>query len=413
MQILPKEQARSFDSPPEFTHLERKKYFNLNQVEKDYLNTLRQNKIKVFFVLTLGCFKASGKYYSEGFKLKDQTFVREKLDCKEVIDLLSISRFTQSQIHDRILKLTGYSKYTQEAETLVTQTVLSMMKSQPKPTSIFAECLEVLSRHRIELPTYRSLADSIYASIKQYELQSAQILDSRLSKEQAKLLDDLLIAQNSSAPTIVKLKTFYQENEPGKIRLNLELFSQLQHIHSQLLDLTKLFDFSENGWQYFADCTINFRTEQLQRRVQNQKYLYLLAFSVNQFRKLHDHLAVSLIKSVDSNFNSAVKTEQKLYFEQKELREKALQKISKEYDNKTALLGHIKTIIFDLSLDSKSKLDLLQEIFKFQKEDKLEEFEELEKLKPDSHKIIEDKSLSLQHRVSEILKVSRMCFFVQ
>ena len=64
LEILGKEEVRKFENPPVLSGIERKKYFRITQHVSEYLKSMRNDHTKAGFLLHLGYFKATGKFYT-------------------------------------------------------------------------------------------------------------------------------------------------------------------------------------------------------------------------------------------------------------------------------------------------------------------------------------------------------------
>lgn len=70
--ILPSAEAKRFDSPPLFTKEERAHFFAIDSDTRGILKQLRSPTSKIGFLLQLGYFKASAKFYApSNFRSRD------------------------------------------------------------------------------------------------------------------------------------------------------------------------------------------------------------------------------------------------------------------------------------------------------------------------------------------------------
>ena len=89
MQILTPAEHAAFETPPVFTSIERRRFFYLSQSVWDRLPTFRTPINQIRFVLTLGYFKATKRFFARQFHSADATYVltvvRNTLNtCKRV-----------------------------------------------------------------------------------------------------------------------------------------------------------------------------------------------------------------------------------------------------------------------------------------------------------------------------------------
>jgi hypothetical protein len=71
MLILTPAEYAAFESPPVFTSVERKRFFHLAQRLENLLATFRTPTTQICFVLTLGYFKATNRFFARQFHEAD------------------------------------------------------------------------------------------------------------------------------------------------------------------------------------------------------------------------------------------------------------------------------------------------------------------------------------------------------
>lgn len=86
--LTPKEQ-RIFDAPPKFHKIDRPRYFSVSpEIRKQGFNKLRTDINRVGFILQLGYFRASGKFFvAEDFRKRDIQYACKMLDINGTIDI--------------------------------------------------------------------------------------------------------------------------------------------------------------------------------------------------------------------------------------------------------------------------------------------------------------------------------------
>lgn len=79
MSILDGEEKFDFDSVPLFTSIERKRFFSTPPRVEKLMASLRTPTNKMWFLLMLGYFKASSRFYRNQFNEADVQYVARKL----------------------------------------------------------------------------------------------------------------------------------------------------------------------------------------------------------------------------------------------------------------------------------------------------------------------------------------------
>ena len=132
MTILTADEKQVFDSPPIFSSVERKRFFQLTE-STSILDTLRSPTNEVCFVVTLGYFKATKRFFGRHFRDEDVDYVARKLGfLSELIDTDSYDEATyrrhQKLVRDRL----GFWRFDEAAKQCIAREVRTMVRSQSK-----------------------------------------------------------------------------------------------------------------------------------------------------------------------------------------------------------------------------------------------------------------------------------------
>jgi hypothetical protein len=106
--ILSDAEIHTLENPPIFTGEERKKYFRQNQTIMKVLQNLRTPENQVGFVLHLGYFKKTNRFFSaENFHETDLQYVKQLLKVPLTIEMASYNRKTFNRHKKIILDISG------------------------------------------------------------------------------------------------------------------------------------------------------------------------------------------------------------------------------------------------------------------------------------------------------------------
>src|SRR5947209_6802958 len=84
LNILTKEEIERFESPPPFTAEERKHFFTLPDWAEKIVKTFATSASKIGFILQLGYFRATNKFYPKNlFYPEDSEFVQKRLETED------------------------------------------------------------------------------------------------------------------------------------------------------------------------------------------------------------------------------------------------------------------------------------------------------------------------------------------
>ena len=81
-------EKRKFDLPPVFTHKQRPAYFAVTDEIRRTLSALRSDTNKIGFLLQLGYFRHSGRFFEKNtFRQRDIKYLKKQLNITEPVDL--------------------------------------------------------------------------------------------------------------------------------------------------------------------------------------------------------------------------------------------------------------------------------------------------------------------------------------
>jgi hypothetical protein len=154
MTFLSEAERQAFDLPPQLSHAERSQYFEITASLQSLLAGLRTETNQVYFLLTLGYFKASKRFFNQGFHGDDLAFVAHKLQLPlESLDLKHYDRASYHRHKQLILNQVGFVEFDDDAKTQLVTELHPLIRSHKRPRLIFFHALDVLIRHKVALPT--------------------------------------------------------------------------------------------------------------------------------------------------------------------------------------------------------------------------------------------------------------------
>ena len=398
--ILTTEEKKRFETPPVFSSQERKRYFRFPAEIIRIAEELRTPTTKVCFLAIYGYFKASNKFYNKQFHVNDLEYIARRQNVPE--NSIAISEYQTRVYHEhkaRILSFIGAAKFDSEARKLIEKEIAIMVRSQLRPKHIFQQIIDILLRNKIEIPGYFTLAEIINKSMIEYKRELEEIIEKQLTPENKLLLDTLLEREETTGDDdkfkrykLTLLKKFHQSTRPMKVKANTQDLETLNRLFHQLEGVFEAINLSDEGIRYFAQSVLRFQMFQILRRSDEDKYLHMLAFIMHQYYKLQDGLLDTFILSVQNAVNKAREQEKTVYFEKREqdlLQKKQLVKAIED----------IRGILSATSVDSEQKLEQINTlVLTLEQQTHLKE-------EPETHyAFLEEASLKLQKRVSDILK---------
>ena len=274
---------------PRFCADERPLFFNLNAQEFECLQTFRQLKTKVFFILQLGYFRDKQQFFE--FDLsevkRDVNFILTHCfphSDKKTNLTGKLGRDTLREQRNLILTLCDYQLWsTKNHSALALKKLVTLLRRYPKGNDTFREFLIFLEQQRITTPSYRIVQDLFTQAFSQ-ERQ-------RLEQQLAKLTE----TQQAQLTTLIA-------NEDGLSQLNLIRYDQADFSYyalkaelQKLNSIVELYEFSQtiiptlglscNAVRYYASVAEQYSSARLRKLSSAQQSLYILCFVHHRYQE--------------------------------------------------------------------------------------------------------------------------------
>ena len=423
IKILSKKEIGQFDYPPVFTGEDRKKYFSIPAWAKDVLKKLRSNTGKIGFILQLGYFKASNKFFPiKRFNDKDINYVINILGLS--LFKLSPNQYSNklSSRHQKIILVSlGYEKYTSAIRLKLEEEGFILCSKHLKPRLIFLSLIDFIKKNKIESPSYNAISKIITKIFKDYEFQLSEKVNSNLSVSNKGLLDALLLENNDSTIKdgkstmyrLTLLKKSNQSTKTSKIKENIRDYKLFKEMYTELFSIIDQIKLSTELIQHYAQFVIKSQVFQISRRG-DKRYLLLISFVIYQYYKLNDILIETLFQSVQTSLNTSIKENRDRFYEQRQDKSKIVNELAGSLFDYLDIFNQIRVNIQNNNISQANKLNQINELLpKFDNKELVEVRERLENIKnqsksvmknSDYYDILESKSIKLQRKVSDIIK---------
>ena len=420
LKVLSSTEQESFENPPLFNNVERKKYFDFPLRIITLMKTYRTPTNQVCFLVMFGYFKATKRFFfAKKFHQRDIIFVAKRIGVSpNQVKIDSYDKTTYQRHKKIVLAYYGFEEFDKKAEQIVIKEISSMIRSQLRPKLIMLRILEILISQKIEIPSYHILSNLIVDEIKRHKQALTKLIESKLNSETRKMLDTLFEKEDEQSSKVQRykltlLKKFSHSTRPSKIKANIQDLLILKEIFHSVEDIFKALNLTYEGVRYYAYSVIKSEIFQISRRVDEDRYLHLIAFIVHQFFKLQDLLIDTLLQAVQNSFNNSTRQYKELYYEQRKDKNESNRRIIKYLDKNTLTITTIKKVVNNPDLSDTEKIKRIQTLLSEyeQKQAEIkdhislfrEEFEKADK-EADLYAVVEAQSIKLQNRVSEIVK---------
>lgn len=418
LKILNSLEQESFESPPQFNSVSRKKYLALPAGLRQSYQSLRKPSSRACLILVYGYFRAAKRFFGRSFVEKDILFVAKKLGCKRSeIKLASLQDGTYRKIRKTVLRHFGCREFDAEAKTIAAKEVRALVRSQLRPRLIIEQLIEVLIRRKIEVPSYGILSAIIATEINSHKRQMVKLTDSLLTRKAKRSLDRL-INVNDTGPgkpspyELTLLKKFSHSLQPAAIKSNVEQLLGLRELFLELRPVIDKLDLSREGIRYVATYVLKSPAWRLTAKEDRSRYLHLITFIVHQYYQLQDHLVDILLTSVRGAHNAALKEHKELCYKHRSQKHNSLISLVETVEELLNGYADIHRVTNKKGLVAERKVELIKRLLKDYEsaiqnaKDRVNGLnDEAKSADVDFYAILESMSVKLQNRVAGIVKV--------
>ena len=421
--ILTPKAKRDFELPPKFKKEDRARYFQLSpKIRQLAFNKLRKPVNQVGFILQLGYFRATGKFFvSEDYRKKDIAYVCQLLKMdKKAVTMDNYTETSRKSHRDTLLSLSGWRLMNEGDDAQLIAKARWYIEQQVSPQKVFSGLVEHCADNKIVIPSYSKLISYITDYYNFYEKQLIDSLGNTLNIEQKVQLDTLLkpesMEQASSRAPITQLKTINQSVKPGDIKNNIEVLELIRGHYLKLNPYIEALNLTDQAVDYFATWVKKAQTFQLNSFANPLKtYLYTMAYLKHQVYLRHDTLIDIFLSAVASHQSKIVSELKKLDKAEQTKKNQAIKTITHSNKKLTRFSENVVEIVTQDHLSNRAKLKALESIVEEhlksydekvrERNRKMQEYLERVQGTQRFYEIKESLSLTLQRRVSDILKI--------
>ena len=423
MQILTPAEYTMFDTPPHFSSVERKRFFILSQSLDPLLASCRTPTNQIGFVLALGYFKATKRFFARQFHEADATHVAKQLGfLPGVFDLSDYDEATARRHRKVIVDYLGFRPFDAHAKQDLIVEIRTMVRSQIRLKVIFLHALDALARRKTETPSAYRLTDLITGEMRRHKHTLTEVIHAQLPSALRELLEALLEKSEPSTASLPQvqrfkltlLKKISQSTKPSKIKATLEDWQTLRMLHDDLAPVLDSLDLSQEGLRYYANAVLKSRTFQVTQRTDDDRLLHLVCFTAHQFYRLQDALIDILLKAVQNGLNAYKRHHKDAYYHARTEQRRAVRTFVDCVDQGAiSPLNAIEGIAFSTALSDIDKVQRIQEVLtegspkRSAAQEQLSTFKtqaEREASDADYYDVVAAQSRKLQNRGTEIVK---------
>lgn len=348
LEILSKNERRSFDKTPSLSRQERQLYFRLDSETKAFVSNLKKPINRVGFVLQLGYFKAMGRFYpTNAFKKRDINYVNRMLGYKNSTSF-ELSKYTSSTYYrhqEKIQSTLDWQPFDSVRYERLLDQANHQASLQRKPKHIFGQLIDFCWKQQITIPSYTELAELVTKGFLTFENTVVSKLTIDLGVAEKQKLDELLDHNSNDNHPITTLKHINQSLKPRALSQSVALTKNIADYYNALESVIEKLSLSDQAIEYFATWVQRARTNQLTGLADRYKsYLHLLSYFKHQYYSRQDALTAAFMKCVGQSLTTTTNRLNKQEVDSRNTRNQAIKAITKNNRSHRELLNDIRTV---------------------------------------------------------------------
>lgn len=309
LRILGEDEIEALYGRPRFTPEEREQFFALAPPEQALLQEFRSAPSQVSFILQLGYFKAKQLFFTfapQEVEADVQYILARYFPQAQIAELSAVNKRTHLRQRRLILDLCRYRVCGVEQRQQLASKARQVARISSRPIYVLRELLAYLAEHRIVLPGYSLLQDTVGQALTQEQERLITLVRTHLTEAERTSLKHLL-ADVQGLYEITLLKREPKDFRLGEIKREIERGEQLRPLYELAQRVLPALEISNESIKYYASLVTYYSVFRLKQLDEQVVEMYLLCFVYHRYQRMHDNLITSLLYNV-RRFTDEAKT---------------------------------------------------------------------------------------------------------
>lgn len=312
-EILARKDVNRFEKPPNFANTEKSLNFTCNQAARDYLERIRLPEFKIGFILQYGYFINSRKFFpAETFYKTDVKHIMDTYGIEASFNADDYDKTTRNNHRKAILEMFAWNSFSTEEKANLMDYTNQLTQSMLNSKAIFSELIRYLNDRKTEIPSYTKLSKIVSNSLIQKERLLLKTINRDFPSVAQIYIDELLSSDLDVSKIddterrkykISFLKTINKASTPSAIASNIDRIKKLKVYYVAFRDLINALDLNIDGFKFYSDYVSKIKFTQMKQMTDDKIKLYLISFIYVKYFELNDILTVTLLKEVQANRN--------------------------------------------------------------------------------------------------------------
>ncbi len=299
--LLSQAEIEELYARPRFNDEQRQYFFALSEVDYSTINAYRNKKSQLYFILQLGYFRAGGQFYDFQFDEVESDFsyvVATYFESDLVLITGKIARNTSMKQKLDILRLEGYEQWSMTLLPKIEAHTIHLMRYFPKGDDTLRELLCYFEKHKITLPSYRTLQD-LFTRCSAEENKRLNEITATLPIKIKQQLDNII--KNDDGISKLSLIRSDQKNfQYTAIKLEVEKVILLEDLYQFSKEFIPALSLAKNAVRYYATLAERYPIHRLRKIKKHQQWLYVICFFYHRYQQLMGNLITSFTVNMAS-----------------------------------------------------------------------------------------------------------------
>ncbi len=399
-QILEREEIKKFNKQPNFSSNEQIYYFELTGNFLKKIKLLFKYENIAYFVLQYGYFKATNRFFSIKNINRDLEYIKNRYDLEEIV--INIPRNTLQRYKKIIKEYLNIQEYGTFAKESLEQEAIKLANNFTHRKKIFFSLVDLSKRLNIEIPSYTELSRIISKALNVQEKEITDKLESWLNDDRLKELDEFLDKNEEykNRYNLMSYKRLEHSTRKGKIQSSILKFQTIKFKYKSNKEIIESVGITPKIAEYYSKWIEKSQVSQVMQKKEVNIYFLLLSFVYYQFLIRSDNLMDRFISVVQSAKSSVLRAEKDFIYADAPSKNRVIESL-KELN--LSILNEISLITKNENLSATKKVERIEEILEL-KNKEFKRFDSVENQESCKYKFIEQKSISLQGKLSSIVK---------
>ena len=404
LQILSKEEEKTFNQKPVFNSHQQKYYFS---IPKSLLEKIASDFNQIYFTLLYGYFKATNKFFTDLNEDKNLDYIASNvLKISIDTDAVSLTKSTLYRYQQIVKQHLRINEYTDEIKDILVKEATTLANNFIHRKKIFYALVEFSKKLSIEVPSYTELYRIITVAINSQKRDILERLTPFVQDQKLGVLDEFLQKDGDykNRWSLTHYKMLEHSTKKAAITVSLQKFKTIQSKFNILESIFILGGITPKIAQYHAKWIEKSQVFQVKRKKDVESNFLLLSFVYYQYLIRNDNLIDRFISTVQTAKNSSLRSQKEFSFEQEPHKNRVMQSLE---NANLSTLNEIEAIVKDSDLSARNKVAEIEKLLEKKTlalREILLEKKVFDTVVENKYDFIESKSVSLQGKLTGILK---------